>query len=872
MKTNAAASQSALLLHMRSLPETTARQTSGLANALTGIQKHTSSPALTSAKEPVSLLSNNMQLQREGLLQTLGLMKQEAYRQLEPDRAKSFSWMRSLNSSSFNLPVMPKSIAILENLCRKLENNADGLTHLDTKECALCSLKLEKLADRLPDGSPLKELSQRLAVMSQAAWAQLARAEVADQLLPQFERFNQPGSAQETNIGFSVGSGVGLSQANTGAKATFNVGLSWLKSVDNDDEGGVYRNKGRKVTSELGVKGGVGVASLSGSATGTYQHIDSVGYNSAKAYVTANVEKLGHASRRDTLQTTSRTIVGSLIRHMSPGHGNELQHFKDLQQQASDQQQRLGVLLGWLGQANQSASLPNSTPRFEPPSVLKIKTGDLVARAEAASVGVGVTATAEKMTILIPQLKPFWQELQSMPSASEQTPVMKQRQGALDSKAEKLFGSNSDKSPLSRLSGASSLESLRGSDLATLKQGLESLSDEYSHLCAIAQQRDTGVGRHLGGKKVENSLLASWQGRSREEAIGNMIFAHAVLSQAVSGSEAGSAAANVQIDKQNLLQFADSLADALQNPPIRHNNQKLAEATSFTDMTTLVVRDKSVALDIGGSLGSLGLKAEASLLDRQRENANPFRAGHYRDVVVSLKGNLGYAASMDALKDSLLKQLTPMGLAAEIPAALAGLEGSIGANVDGTVKLQFRFYQPDYQQQSDFPEEAQGFNLQLTRMKVIGNLGVEASTGVPVQPGVSLELGISGGTETTYVPYERWGSNSMTAPMMHFMHTKNVDESERWTQISDKQRPALKEMFKEMANPESRVKHEAEYFLKKLDDDGVTFFSTMQGYANGQRSFDAAMSEFNRLAENYFPLWQEQKAAFPGKEKLPFTR
>ncbi|MPQ71870.1 hypothetical protein, partial [Pseudomonas sp. MWU12-2323] len=141
----------------------------------------------------VTLVDAKTQLLRDGVNQTLLRMRDEAYRQAEPERPKLPRWVRALRLLPQRAEITPKSVSVIERLRLILAEGAPRPA-LDIKECARLSLEMEGLARMLPQG-PFAELGHRLALLGQAAWAQLARAEAEAQLLPQFRRFDQPGSS-----------------------------------------------------------------------------------------------------------------------------------------------------------------------------------------------------------------------------------------------------------------------------------------------------------------------------------------------------------------------------------------------------------------------------------------------------------------------------------------------------------------------------------------------------------------------------------------------------------------------------------------------------------------------------------------------------
>ncbi|WP_434654259.1 hypothetical protein [Chromobacterium violaceum] len=833
----------------------------GLGGGLRAVRSQAPQPARAAAE--VKLVDAGMQLLRQGTLETLRAMSDRAYQVAEPARPR---WVDALRLGPRRHPMTPDTVAILHNLSRQLAEGSGE--SLDIRECARLSLQMEKLAGKLPADSPLAELSERLALQGQAAWAQLARAEAETQLLPQFQRYDRPGAGSEKHAGVSVGAGLGLGEGGAGAKATFSVGLGWGRSMDNDDEGFVFQNKSHSASASAGVKGGVGIASLSGGVEGRVQKTRYREYNSAKAFVHLNAEKLRHGSRRDTLGVGARAAVGALIRLFRPGHGNELQHYHRLQQQAADQQQRLGVLQGWLGQRDASSALPGGRAPVVPSGDVVSVKGSANARAAVAGVSAGAVVSVERIDIQADSLTPYWQALSAPEGAARSAVVAAQRQAGIEAKAQALFDGPKDKAgtrPLSRLTGggAASSAALRECSPAALRQAAERLGAELDHFCAVAQQLDAGVGKRQGGAQIEKSIVSSWQGKRREDALANMALAHAALLIAArSRGDAGEAERALK-----------DMAARLYAPPVRHNAEALSKRVAFRDTLELQIRNRSYALDLGGGVGPLGVKLEASLTEQHRVHLNPVRAGDYKDLRVTLSGSLGDAGALNKLKDALAAQLAPHGLADALPAALAGMETALTGQLGAGATLLLRFYRPQYQGQADFPQEAAGFRLQLARVVANGDASVALSGGVPLQPGVSLELGLSAGGSASVVAYERWGDNTLTAPMMHYLHLQGVGEPERWQGMADMQKPALSGLFRQLADPGSAVRKEAEYFLKRQPQDGFgeRFFAAMSGFSSGEVDFDGARAALDEMMQRQLPLWQADKLAFPGLVEQPLA-
>ncbi|WP_434626716.1 hypothetical protein [Chromobacterium sp. CV08] len=841
-----------------------AAEAPGLAGALRSAQCRPAEAAR--APDELKLSAADSSLQRRDVGRVLAALEGRVGSLEAPARPR---WVEALRIGPFRRQETPPALALLRDLQRQLAAGS-GPT-LDMRESARFSLQLEKLAGLLPSGGPraelgrgLAELSERLALHGHAAWARLARAEAETQLLPQFARFDRPGASSERHVGIDAGIGLGLGEGGTGAKAVFKVGVGWGRSVDNDDEGFVFRNRSKAASASASIAGGVGVAKLSGGVDGRVQHTRYEEYDSATAFVKLNADTLGHASRRDTLGQGARAAVGALIRLFRPGHGNELKHYHRLQQQAADQQQRLGVLLGWLGQRDASAPLPGSRPAVVPSGDIVSVKGGAGASASAAGLSAGVGVSVERIDIHAKAWTPYWRALASPRQAARDPEIAAQRLAGIEARAQGLFDGPRERAgarPLSRLTGAASAQALRDSGPDALLKAARGLAAEFDHFCAVAQQLDAGVGRRHGGARVERSIADSWRGRSREDVLANMALAHAALMLAAAERPEAAPAAQALAD----------IAPRLYAPPIRHDAEALARRTAFLDTLELRIVERSHTLNLGGGIGPLGLKAEATLIERQRVHLNPVRAGDYKDLRLTLSGSLADAGALDKLKGALMAQLAPHGLAEALPAALADAQSALSGQLGGGVTLLLRFYKPQYQGEADFPSSAAGFRLQLSRVLASGEAALALSGGVPLQPGVSLELGLNAGASAGIVLRERWGDNSLSAPMMHYLHLQAVGEAARWPDLRLDQRPALQGLFRRLAEPGSAVRAEAEYFLRRQPQDGFgeRFDAAMRGHGDGEAGFRRAEAALEELMQRQYPLWQADKLAFPGWSESP---
>ncbi len=807
--------------------------------------------------EPAILINDKTRIQRDVLLQALRGMERTLMQQsdpLHPNIKRSFLFLRG--STSLTLQTKPQSELV--SLIKELHSKSEQV--LDIKECAMLSLQMERLARLLPAKGFLPELSKRLGVLGSAAWAEQAREAAEQQLLHQFKAFDQPGTSRERRGGVSVGVGFGL---DGGAKAK--VGLDFLcaKGMDNDDEGFVFQNKSFSLTASAGAKLGLsGVATVGASLKGKTQVLHFHEYSSAKAFVHINAHQLQHASRRETLKQGSRTIIGALLKLMRKGHGNELQAYRQLQQQVKNQQQRLSVLLGMVGTPTCSDGLSGlSQQQAGSGNAYSVK-GSAQVRADmdTARVGAGAQINIEKIIIEVESQTQFWDKLKDGDDkvAVDET-IAHQRLNALNEKCLSMLGEDRNRKPLSRLlaladastENINDIDEVNNLPVKTLHQTLHVLETEFDHYCAVIQQRDISKP-HLKVNVIEDSIARSWQGKGREEVFANMALCHAVLGSAL-------------LKKQQPMDEVNRLVARLHEPPVKHNSARLLQLSSFCDKVNLEIRDRSYALDIGGGLASFGVKVEASLTERERIHHNPMRDGEYKDLRITVSGSFGKALPLDGLLADLLPALQAQGLGA---ADLESMTAGLGPELSAGTTLLLRFYKPRYQTLKEFPAEAAAYRLQFFRVSQSLDLAMALSGSVPVQPGVSAELGLTLGESFSTVLLERWGSKTLSGPMMHYFHLRQVEElDERWKTLCTAQHEPLQKLFSQLADPDSPVHAEAAYFLRQQEQEGELtltnqFFSAMTQFKQADvHSFNVAKDVLDTFLERQYPLWQLQKGS-----------
>ncbi|MBB3211781.1 hypothetical protein FHW67_001049 [Herbaspirillum sp. Sphag1AN] len=827
----------------------------------------------TEVASETSLCNADMLLSRSLLQQTLSTMVDRAYQSVELSHS---GWIRALRIYPHQQGCrssIPETVVLLKSLRQHLADSSAAT--LDIRETAFLSLRLEKLAQLLSTKTMLGELCERLSLHAQASWAYLARAEVQRQLLPQFQQYDRPGSYDKQQLGLSLGAALGIS-GGISNQFSLKLGGTHHAGIENDDEAYVLQTYSKSLSARLGITADVGMASLSAGADVQLKKTFFREYNSGKVFLRLNAEKLQYGSRRATLGHGRGSLLTALISKVYPGYGNELRHFRSLQQRAADQQQRLAVLLGWLGQRDVSAGLPGVRSEQTLSGQARGVRVTANVQSDAALWHGAASAAKEHADVRMEILKPYWQALSAAQGAARNPDMAAQRLALIGQRAQALFdrpttpsSSNRQKlvQPLSRLTGlvgcadpaADPLQAMRDCAPEVLHEAATRLRAEFEHFCAVVQQQDAGIARHQGIERVFASFAASWQGKRREDVLANMALAHAALLSV----------AHARTDTGMLEQVLKQMAEQLYQPAIRHDAQTLAARVAFRDILQIQTSERSYALDLGNSSVVPSGAMALSLTERKRLHPNPLRAGDYRDVAVRF--SLGvlehdmFNHIKEALSVCLVRQQLPLDLS-----SLDGLSSVLQGQVSGNATLLLRFYRPQYQQDAGFAPDATGYRLQLVRLVSGMTIGADISADIPVQPGVELKLGLQAQTMTGRVLFERWGHNTLTAPMMHYLHLLAVDEHERWQALCQAQQKALSGLFCRLADARSAVHKEARYFLARQaqDDFDVAFFATMRGFDQRTVSFAQAQSALGKLLQRQYPLWQQDKLTFPGRIEL----
>lgn len=476
-------------------------------------------------------------------------------------------------------------------------------------------------------------------------------------------------------------------------------------------------------------------------------------------------------------------------------------------------------------------------------------TGQLNASWLAASTGVG--AVASRTCISVPIKTDFSRYLDGGPPTSE---LDRQRADVLAKRGHRLWSADEANSPQYRLLTEEGRGQLAGWTLEERLAYFEAEIDQYEHL---ARYNDLNPGSPSAAS-AETSFASSWLAASREDVLIHMLDAHAYLkARAIRSGDMQS----VPLLKET---FART-ASRLYNMRIRHDSERVYEATSVTDCLTQYMRHKTISLNVGAGLDLCRNGVSASLAHIHRDDPNPLREGQYIDIELAFSA----AASPDVLLEPLLDSLQGNiddSMFADVSSYLGTHSSDIGAGV----RIQIRFYRPGYQSDPHFPEKARGYHFQTARFYRDRGGSLGAQVPVPLFGGVAADLGVHIHRNSSAQVREHFGNNTLTGPMLRYMRLRDAPDADaRWGAFCEGQKSSLAGLMDALGDPASDVAKEAAYWSERRADakDRHPIFAQMKTFRQGLSHYSTALKQlgvfFGDLQEPFNALKRDSPWLVP---------
>ncbi|WP_115226537.1 hypothetical protein [Iodobacter fluviatilis] len=782
-----------------------------------------------------------------------------------------------------------------------------GEFELGEKEYAELSLKFKELKKQfLKCGNQevskdLISLSRYLEVEMKAKWAELCCLKQQSHLERKYHEFDQPGIYKEKGGELVVGVGFGLEMAGVGGKVKGGVKGGFAHFMGSNDDGSVSVGERRTFGVSVGGIAGVGSLGVEGEVKGTHSRE----YNSSKHYA---LNKNICGSRKKSAGQ-SRAFLGLFEK-------NELDKYPDIIQAAINQKAAMPPLrdstdffcssypsrralapvgctlpkgFRWTPSLQQeinrltsptilelSPSSPDSIigkNSIAPPVEANSRTFKLAAKlgVEVSGFSVSMGGAVEETSTEVKVPVPLQNIIESQAKDLEQE--------RLELVLESAYSAAYERFPAVRPIFRSWFFANKSVSEAELNNLTNVLEDQFNSFCLKVQKYDHAIDTAcLSERKlIKDEYEAIWDSEfktCREHVLADLCKLHALLLHQV-----------VKCDSHEaVLARLKSMGAQLYSPPISFDKKVFSKQTSFTDILKVQKYSRIVELNLAAGMPVLGIKGKAMLTEARLSNPNMYRAGSYRDLTLTLTGTLLDAGGLNKIAEKLANQINLPGISADILIAELGkISGSLQCELEGGVKVMFRFFQPNYQKAQGFPDKAKGYQLQLTRVSTERSVKLAGAVSIPTPvAGLMIDIGGRLSNAASHVLLERWGENSLSAPMMHYTNLKAIDESSRWAALSNtclyKKSPTGEDLFLKLAsnlcNIESAVHHEVKFFLSSQDkslgsEDHFSrdFFNNMLSFVkfDNQDNRKLAQECLEKLIERQFLLWQEERLKFTGR-------
>lgn len=476
-------------------------------------------------------------------------------------------------------------------------------------------------------------------------------------------------------------------------------------------------------------------------------------------------------------------------------------------------------------------------------------TGQLNASWLAASADI--RATASRSHISAPVRTDFSSYLDGDPRPS--LPDM-QRADALARRADRLWSADEANSPLRRLLTEDTAGRLDGRTLVEKLAYFETEIDHYEH---IARCNDLNP-ELSSAASVETSLASSWLATNREDVLIHMLDAHAWLkSRAIRSGDI--------LSNPSLKEAFARTASKLYNMRIRHDSERVYQATCVTDHLTQKIEYKTISLSMGAGQDLCRVGVGGSLTHIHRDDPNPLREGQYIDIELAFSA----AASLDALLVPILDGLRGKiddAMFADVSSYLGGHSSDIGAGA----RIQIRFYRPGYQSDPRFPEKAKGYHFQTARFYRDHNGSLGMQIPMPLAGGVTAQAGIDIHRSGSSHVREEFGGNTLTGPMLRYMRLRHTPDADaRWQAFCAEQKSSLASLMDALGDPTSDVVKEAAYWSeKRADAKGIhPIFAQMKTFRRGLSHYCTALNQlgvfFSDLQEPFNTLKRDSPWLVP---------
>lgn len=331
-----------------------------------------------------------------------------------------------------------------------------------------------------------------------------------------------------------------------------------------------------------------------------------------------------------------------------------------------------------------------------------------------------------------------------------------------------------------------------------LHKATEQLDAEFSHFQALLRGRFRGIdpAHH---RRVIGRVCRQWHCKAPQDVLlrmGEMSqwlwLSHPVPS---SGAEASP-------EKQAAAALLDRIlaSDVLDTRKGGHR----ALYASQESHEKLYQRKLALGGGLDADLASIG--ASLSLVQGTLQKDDPLRDGRFLELAIHVGGgaDVGQLASR-------LARLGP----GDIPGLQQALELPTGL-IEAGATTTLRYFQPFYQQDSNFPDDARGLHLQHVRVQHVRGTRLGLQVPVAAAPGLNVELGLEvGRTHVSAARPDVFGSRSLVGCLLRYQSLRGQSPDSAWQCMQTSHLGSLLALAGALCDPKGPARAEAQFWLER---------------------------------------------------------
>lgn len=345
--------------------------------------------------------------------------------------------------------------------------------------------------------------------------------------------------------------------------------------------------------------------------------------------------------------------------------------------------------------------------------------------------------------------------------------------------------------------------------LADISQAVTSLSNTIDAYSRSVQKYSAGL--HSEGK-VKHAFEQSW-GVQRSGRYGFLQCAEVMLATLVSRLPVGDA---LNEPTNELLTTMTTLNNKIIAPVFTYDAKKLKQLVGFKKVLTINNHAHMVTAELNANIGNPtihgGGKVSIACIKKNVDNPYRIRCGEYRDVEVTLTGNVTLT--------NVLSKLTSQ-FASEAGVELSALHSSVAdafnttADVSKGVKIIVRYFAPNWSRNFDGKRK---YSHQVTYVQLLSKTNISENISIPLT-GVDLGINIGASINKTEVVVQNMGTDTLNYLILRYNYLVDRDEEKSvWQRFIKENSNNLTKLMANVLIPGTNSNNELNLLFKEKMD------------------------------------------------------